>query len=157
MGTDLGAEGGVDGPADGVARLDGGGAACVCSFARRFRRIWEWNQCLGDINDGGNSTRSASDCGVGVGGWSLIWCEFKSRLRLGLRLTLTFTSNVLVGTRRALCSQTNTCLTLSWLIPRQFSYFFYLAAGSSSTREEIQVENPSRSGKEVESTSVWTV
>jgi hypothetical protein len=39
MGTDLGAEGGVDGPAVGVARLEGGGAACACSFARRFRRI----------------------------------------------------------------------------------------------------------------------
>ena len=39
MGTDLGTEGGVDGPADGVAWLDSGGAACVWSFARRFKRI----------------------------------------------------------------------------------------------------------------------
>lgn len=39
MDTGLGAEGGVDGPADGVAGLVCGGAACACSFARRFRRI----------------------------------------------------------------------------------------------------------------------
>jgi len=39
MDTGLGAEIGVDGPADGVAGLAGRGGACACSFARRFRRI----------------------------------------------------------------------------------------------------------------------
>jgi hypothetical protein len=38
-GTSLGAGGGVDGPADGIAGLAGGGAASPWSFARRFRRI----------------------------------------------------------------------------------------------------------------------
>lgn len=67
------------------------------------------------------------------------------------------TDYVFVGARQALRSQTNTRTSLFQLIPRQYSYFFCLAARSSGTREEIQVENPPRSGKEVESTSVWAV
>jgi hypothetical protein len=91
--------------------------------------------------------RRTAELGLVVGRSS--WCEFKFSL-------LTFTSNVLLGPRQALDSQTDTCISLFRLIPRQ-SYPFNFAAGSSSTREEIQVENPPRSGKEVESTSIWTV
>ena len=90
--------------------------------------------------------RRTAELGLVVGRSSL--CEFK----LG-----SSTYNVLVRTRQTRRSQTNPRTSPSRLIPRHSSYFFYLAAGSSSTREEVQVENAPRSGKEVESTSVWTV
>ena len=77
-------------------------------------------------------------------------------VRVQVSLFLTLTNDVLVHPRQALASQTNTRIDLFRLIPRR-PYLFDLAAGSSSTREEIQVENSPRSGKEVESACIRTV
>jgi hypothetical protein len=73
-----------------------------------------------------------------------------------IALLLSTDNNVLVGARQALGSQTDGFLSPLQLIFRE-AHLFNLAGGSSSARKEIQVENPPRSGKEVESTCIWTI